>query len=89
MLRIVAVGAVLIAVMFAVKDYRLLQRSHVVGSCAMVAEVTDGSEWRSCVAGRLTDRPGLSMDGCTDYGLYLEAEYWHCPAALAGSAIGQ
>ena len=89
MVRIVAVGAVLVAVMVAIRDHRLLQRTHVVGSCATVVEVTDGSEWRSCVAGRLTDRPGLSLAGCTDYGLYLNAEYLHCPASLASDTIRQ
>jgi hypothetical protein len=88
-LRIVAVGAVVVAVMVAVKDHRVLERTHVVGTCSTVAQIEDGSEWRSCVPGRLTDRPGLSMAGCTDFGLYDETEYWHCPATLAGNPTRQ
>jgi hypothetical protein len=92
MVRIVAVGAMLVAVMIAIKDHRLLERTHVVGSCSTVAQTsvsTDGSEWRSCVAGRLTGRPGLALAGCTDFGVYRDAEFWQCPATLAGNAIRQ
>jgi hypothetical protein len=88
-LRIVAVGAVLAAAMIGVKQHRVLQRTHVVGSCSTVMGATDGSEWRSCVAGRLTGRPQLAFDGCTDFGVFRDAEYWHCPAPLAADAARQ
>ena len=68
LLRIVAVGTVLIALMIAVKDHRLLQRAHLVGYCSTFAQAADGSEWRSCVPGRLSGRPGLEFNSCTDYG---------------------
>jgi hypothetical protein len=88
-LRIVAVGAVLVASLVAIKDHRVLERTHVVGSCSTVAQIEDGSEWRACVAGRLTDRPGLAMAGCADWGVYEDVEYWHCPASLAGNTLRQ
>jgi hypothetical protein len=88
-LRILAVAAVFAALMVAIKDRRLLQRVHVVGSCASVANVPDGSEWRRCVGGHLTGPPGLASAGCTDWGTYQDAEFWHCPAELAPNALRQ
>jgi len=82
MLRIVTVGAVLIALMFAVKDEQLLQRAHLVGYCSTLVRGTDGSEWRSCVPGKIAGRPGLVLDGCTDVGRHGNAEIWGCPARL-------
>ena len=89
MLRIIVVGAVLAALMIGIKDQRVLQRTHVVGSCSTVAGSPDGSEWHSCIPGRLTGRPGLSMDGCTDFGLYRNAEFWQCPATVAADTTRQ
>ena len=89
MLRIAAVTAALIALMLAVKDGRVLTRSHVVGSCARVADVSDGTDWRRCVRGRLTGPPGLTNAGCSDWGTYQEAEFWHCPAELAPNPLRQ
>lgn len=89
MLRIAAVGAVLIALLIAVKDHRVLERSHVVGSCAKIGERFDGSEWRACVPGRLTGRPGLTLAGCTDLGRRDVAEIWHCPTRLEANALRQ
>jgi hypothetical protein len=89
MLRIVAVAAMLVAGMIAIKDHRLLERTHVVGSCSAVSDSADGSAWHSCVSGRLTGRPSLSMAGCTDFGPYRDAEFWQCPAKLAGSTVRQ
>jgi hypothetical protein len=86
MLRIVAVGTVLIALLITVKDQRVLQRSHLVGFCSTVSQDKDGSEWRSCVPGRLSGRPGLILDSCTDVGRHGNAEVWNCPAALDDKA---
>jgi hypothetical protein len=82
MLRIVAVGATLIALLIAVKDHRLLQRAHLVGSCSTVGQAQDGSEWRACVPGKLSGRPGLELNSCTDIGRHRNAEIWTCPAKL-------
>jgi len=82
-LRIIVVGAVLAALMIGLKDQRVLERTHIVGSCSTVSGSSlDGSQWHSCVPGRLTGRPGLTMDGCTDFGLYRNAEFWQCPAKV-------
>jgi hypothetical protein len=86
LLRIVTVGAVLIALLITVKDQRVLQRAHLVGSCSTVAEASDGSQWRACVPGKLSGRPGLIMNSCTDFGRDGNAEVWNCPAALDDKA---
>jgi hypothetical protein len=86
LLRIILVGTVLIALMTAVKTERLLQRAHLVGYCSTYAQTTDGSEWRSCVPGRLSGRPSLELNSCTDFGRQGIAEIWSCPAALDDKA---
>ena len=89
MFRIAAVTVALIALMLAVKDGRVLTRSHVVGSCAKVADVADGTNWHRCVRGRLTGAPGLTSAGCWDWGKYQDAELWHCPAELTPNTVRQ
>jgi hypothetical protein len=86
MLRIVAVGTVLIALLITVKSQRVLQRAHLIGFCSTVALAEDGSEWRSCVPGKISGRPGLVLDSCTDIGRHGNAEVWNCPAALDDKA---
>jgi hypothetical protein len=86
LLRILAVGTVLIALLVTIKSQRVLQRSHLVGYCSTVARATDGSEWRSCVPGKLSGRPGMELNSCTDYGRQGNAEVWNCPAALDDKA---
>jgi hypothetical protein len=82
MLRIAAVGAALIALLITVKSQQVLQRAHLVGFCSTLAKAPDGSEWRSCVPGKLSGRPGLTLDSCTDVGLQGDAEIWSCPASV-------
>jgi len=86
MLRIVAVGAVLIGLLITIKSQQVLQRAHLVGFCSTVATATDGSEWRSCIPGKLSGRPGLELNGCQDVGRRGRAEIWTCPAPLADKA---
>jgi hypothetical protein len=89
MLRIVAIGTVLIALMISVKDHRLLERAHLIGYCSTYAQSADGSEWRSCVPGRISGRPGLEFNSCTDFGRRGNVEVWNCPAALDNKALSQ
>ena len=82
MLRIVVYGLVLIALMITIKSQQVLQRAHLVGVCSTVAQAPDGTQWRSCVPGKLSGRPGLTLDGCTDVGLEGSGEIWSCPASV-------
>jgi hypothetical protein len=82
MLRILVYGLVVFALMITIKSQRVLQRSHLVGACSTIVQAADGSEWRSCVPGKISGRPGLTLDACTDWGLRGNAEIWNCPARL-------
>lgn len=86
MLRIVVYGLILVALLGTIKSQRVLQRAHLVGACSTLVRVADGSEWRSCVPGKLSGRPGLTLDSCTDWGRRGDAEIWSCPAALDNRA---
>jgi len=86
LLRIVAVGAMLVALLISIKEQRLLQRANLVGYCSTVAQAEDGSEWQKCVPGRLSGRPGMELTHCTDWGTHGDAEYWNCPSALDDKA---
>jgi hypothetical protein len=85
LLRIVLAGARGMAALTAVKREHLLERAHVVGFCRTYAQGADGSEWRSCSSGRLSGRPSLKLNGCTNVRRHGNNELWHCPARLASS----
>jgi len=86
MLRIVAVGLTLIGLLVTIKSQQVLQRAHLIGYCSSFAQVANGTEWRSCVPGKVSGRPGLTLDSCTDWGRRGDAEIWSCPAALDDKA---
>jgi hypothetical protein len=85
MLRILAFSLVVIAVMVAIKDGRMLERAGLVGSCAAVA-TPEGQTgfWHSCKEGRLEGRPDLSRKSCKSLGLVGSVEYWRCPTPIGG-----
>jgi hypothetical protein len=86
MLRIAVYGLCLIALLITIKSQQVLQRAHLVGFCSTFAQVENGTEWRSCVPGKVSGRPGLTLDSCTDWGRRGNAEIWNCPAALDNRA---
>jgi hypothetical protein len=89
LLRILLVGAALVAALIVVKDHRVLQRMHITGYCETYAQAKDGGEWRACYAGHLEGRPSLELNGCKDRGLVGKAEVWRCPAPLAANEVRQ
>ena len=89
MLRFLAVAAAGIALLATVKRERLLERAHLVGVCTTYAQAADGTEWRECFSGRLSGRPDLKLNGCTNAGAHGQAELWHCPARLAANTTRQ
>jgi hypothetical protein len=59
----------------------------LTGSCAAVANASDGTQWEACKSGRIAGRPDLSKDSCTSAGLRGRLEYWRCaPVVSAMSA---
>ena len=85
MLRIVAASLLVLAVMVAVKDGRVLEKTGIVGSCSAVP--TPGGQtgyWHACEEGRLEGRPDLTRKSCLSAGIVGAAEYWRCPTPLGG-----
>ena len=87
--RVVAVAICILAVMFAIKDGRVLRSVGLTGSCTAVQARTDGSELEACRAGKLEGRPDLSARGCTSFGVRGTLEYWRCPADLRATDAGR
>lgn len=86
LLRIVLVGALLVGVMVAVKDGRLLRDAGLTGSCSSV--VTPAGQptfWQACKKGRLDGRPDLSRQGCTAVSIKNGLEWWRCPANIGSN----
>jgi hypothetical protein len=85
MLRIVVLSLLVIAVMVAIKDGRMLQRAGLVGSCTAVA-TPEGQTgyWHGCKEGKLEGRPDLTRKSCKSIGLVGSVEYWRCPTPLGG-----
>jgi hypothetical protein len=89
MLRIFLTAIFIFAALVTVKRERLLERAHIVGACTTYAHGADGTEWRECASGRISGRPSLKLNGCTDVGSHGKNELWHCPARLAANTTRQ
>jgi hypothetical protein len=77
--KILLVGMVVLAVMVAIKDGRVLRATDLTGSCALVSTAPNGVELKSCHSGKLHGAPNLSGRGCTDVGAVGGKTYWRCP----------
>jgi hypothetical protein len=83
MLRIVVVAALLGAALYGVRDAHVLERSHLLSSCAPVAAAAaPDASWLACRAGRLDGYPDLRTDSCTYSSERAEHQYWLCPAEV-------
>jgi hypothetical protein len=82
--RIVVVAVLIVAVMVAAKDHRLMRNAGLTAACNVVQTQSDGTQLAACHPGRLEGRPDLSNRGCIDAGIAGTVEYWRCPAK-AGS----
>jgi hypothetical protein len=81
-------AAVVIALMAAIKDGRVLRQAGLTGKCtAVAAPQGETGEWQRCTPGKLEGAPNLTRQGCTAASTVGKAEYWHCPAPI-GSAPG-
>jgi len=84
-MRIVLTGFVLLAVMVAIKDGRVLRITGLTGSCSVVQATPGGDQLAACHAGKLEGMPDISRQGCTVVGTVAGREYWKCPAPLVAS----
>jgi hypothetical protein len=83
--RIVVVALLILGVMVAAKDHRLMRNAGLTAACSIVRTQSDGSELAACHPGRLEGRPDLSNRGCIDAGIAGTVEYWRCPATTAAA----
>jgi hypothetical protein len=81
--RVVVAGALVLALMIAVKDGRVLRTAGLTGACSMAQRLADGTQLEVCRSGKLAGRPDLSRNGCTEAGVAGTTQYWRCPAAVA------
>ena len=76
-------AAIVIALMAAIKDGRVLRKAGLTGRCTAVATPRgDTGEWQRCTAGKLEGAPDLSRQGCTVTSTVGKTEYWRCPAKI-------
>jgi hypothetical protein len=80
--RIVLTATLVLALMVAIKDGRILSKTGLTGSCAVVQTDADGSQLEACQAGKLEGLPDLKRQGCKDAGVSGTYAYWRCPAAV-------
>ena len=79
LLRIVLVTALLSAGLVWASDSNVLDRTGLVGSCAMVESTTPETEvWHACRPGKLQGRPSLVRQSCVSHGIVNDVEYWRC-----------
>jgi hypothetical protein len=86
-MRGILVGALLIvALMLAVKDGRVLRATGMTGIChAVSAPRGEDGAWQACEPGKLEGAPDLTRQGCKSHQLVGKTEYWRCPAAIKSS----
>jgi hypothetical protein len=90
LLKIIVVGAVLIGVMAAIRDGRVLKDAGLLSTCnaATVAGKADLNVL-SCTKGRLDGFPDMTSKSCTLIVARPKHEYWRCPAPVISSHTPQ
>ena len=81
--RIVIAGVLVLALMIALKDGRILRHAGLTGECSVAQTLADGTMLEACRSGKLAGRPDLSRQGCRVAGLSGTYQYWRCPAPIA------
>jgi hypothetical protein len=88
LLKILVVGAVLIAVMAAIRDGRVLKDAGLLSSCnpVVVSGKTDPT-MLSCTKGRLDGFPNMTNKSCTLIATHPDHEFWRCQAPVVSSRV--
>ena len=83
MLRILMVGAAIVAALVFAQREHWFARAGLVGTCRLSpAPIGDTAQWWSCRQGVLTGYPVLTRHECDDRGVVLGREVWRCPTPL-------
>ncbi len=87
--RVISLAVLILALMIAVKDGRVLRDTGMTGYCTTVQTNVDGSQIDSCRRGKLEGWPDLSSRGCTGEPVRNDVQYWSCPAPIVSSQAGR
>jgi hypothetical protein len=80
---VIVCAALILALMAAIKDGRVLREVGLTGGCSAVAPpMGQTGSWERCVPGKLQGAPDLTRQGCVSQGTYEKAELWRCPADI-------
>jgi hypothetical protein len=84
MLRILFVGAAIVAALVVAQRDHWFQRAGVVGTCrlAQPGYANDTAQWWSCRQGLITGYPVLTRQQCDSTGFVLNRELWRCTTPL-------
>jgi hypothetical protein len=86
LLKIILVGALLIGVMAAIKDGRVLKDAGLLSSCNAVAAGGKSDQTvMNCSKGRLDGWPDLTNKSCTLISARRNHEYWRCLAPVVSA----
>ena len=88
LLKILVVGAVLIGVMAAIRDGRVLKDAGLLSSCnAVVVNGKTDPTMLSCTKGRLDGFPDMTNKSCNLIGVHPNRQFWRCQAPVASSQV--
>lgn len=85
MVKLAVFAALVAAVLYGVKEERVLEDAGLLGTCAVVETAAVDAQWLACRDGRITEAPDLTRDACVRAGTQAGVDYWRCPAALIAS----
>jgi hypothetical protein len=86
LLKIILVGALLIGVMAAIKDGRVLRDAGLLSTCNPVAvDAKSDPTLMSCTKGRLDGFPNLTNKSCNLIAVHPKHEFWRCAAPVVSS----
>ena len=86
LLKILVVGALLIGLMAAIRDGRVLRDAGLLSSCnAVTVNGKPDPTVLSCSKGRLDGFPDMSSKSCNLIAVHPNREYWRCLAPVVSS----
>ena len=86
LLKILIVGALVIGLMAAIRDGRVLRESGLLSSCnAAVVNGKQDTTLESCSKGRLDGFPDLTNKSCVLVSARPSRQYWRCEAPIVSS----
>lgn len=88
LLKILVVGAVLIGVMAAIRDGRVLRDAGLLSTCsAVVVNGKTDPAVLSCTKGRLDGFPDMTNKSCNLIAVHRNRQFWRCEAPIISSQV--